>query len=455
MFVETVKSEGLAHLGYVVGNGREAIVIDTRRDVDAILDIARRRGVRIVHILETHRNEDYVIGSRELREHTGAEISHGATLDFGYGRAAQEGDQFEAGSIRLKALETPGHTQESLSYVLYDTSTGDSPLAVFTGDVLFVGDVGRTDLMGDGERAANLLFDSLHQKLLPLGDHVIVYPAHGAGSVCGEAMADRDFSTIGYERTHNPLLSLDREAFVAKKRAERHVQPPYFKEMEAQNRDGPPVLRGLPDPEPLGPAELEEKVNAGARVIDVRSAEAFVGASIPGALSLPLTVLSAYAGWFIDPDRDLVLVAEDRAHVESAVRQLVRIGRARVVGWLASGMQSWEVSGRPLRRLGVTHVEELEVRAREQPSTIIDVRKDSEWESGHFPGAIHVFLGDLPKKLGVGDLPSGRLTMVCGSGQRATVAASLLAAENREVDVALGPMKAVRQGYRADSSALR
>ena len=442
MFLDVFKTDGLAQIGYLVGDGHHALAIDPTRDVEPMLEAARRRGVGIETILETHRNEDYVVGSRELAERTGAHIHHGVGLDFGYGRPAREGDVFEAGSVELRTLETPGHTPESLSFVLRDRSTGDGALAVFTGDALFVGDVGRTDLTGDARRAAESLYQSLHEKLLPLGDQVVVHPAHGAGSVCGEHMADRDFSTLGYERAHNPMLQLDREAFVDAKLREQHVVPPYFAEMEVVNKEGPPVLGHLPDPWPLGPDEVAARVAEGARVVDVRSAEAFVGASIPGALSLPLGLVTAYAGWLLPPDQVLVLVAERRSDVDEAVRALTNVGRTRIRGWLAAGMKGWETSGRPIARFPVAHAEEVAARAREGSDGIIDVRKGPEYAAGHLPGAHHVFLGDLPGKLGIGALPAGPLVTVCGSGQRATVAASLLAGENREVAVALGPMAA-------------
>lgn len=315
MFIESFPTDGIAQIGYLVGDGRQAVAIDPTRDIEPVLDAARRRGVRIERILETHRNEDFVSGSCELGARTEATIHHGAGLDFRYGAAALEGETFRFGAATLSVLETPGHTPESLSFVLRHHQTGDAPFAVFTGDALFVGDVGRTDLAGDADASAEQLHSSLHDELLALGDHVVVYPAHGAGSVCGDAMADRNLTTIGYERAHNRMLRLDRSAFVEAKKSERHVLPPYFREMEVLNREGPPLLGHLPDPAPMSPDEVQEAVAGGARVVDLRSPEAYLGASIPGSLSLPLD---------------------------------------------------------------------------------LDVRKDQEYESGHLPGAHHVFLGDLP-----------------------------------------------------------
>src|SRR5690606_231866 len=219
MFLHKIKSEGLAHLSYIVGDGNEAVVIDPRRDVDCYVGIAAREGVRISRIFETHRNEDYVIGSVELAARTGASIHHGHGLDFEYGEDVREDDCFECGALRLRVLETPGHTPESISLVLTDSHQGDTPVGVFTGDALFVGDVGRTDLVEGREREmAEALHCSLFEKLLPLGDQTLLYPAHGAGSACGENMADREFSSLGHERAHNPLLQVtDRDEFVRRK----------------------------------------------------------------------------------------------------------------------------------------------------------------------------------------------------------------------------------------------
>jgi hydroxyacylglutathione hydrolase len=198
MFLETIRSEGLSHLSYILGDGNEAAVIDPRRDAKIYQEIAYRQGARITHIFETHRNEDYVTGSLELARLTDAKIHHGQAMQFEFGQPVADGDSFHIGHIRLDVLETPGHTLEHISLSLTDTASGEGPVAVFTGDTLFIGDVGRTDFYPDrAEEVAGMLYDSLHDKLLPLGDHVILYPAHGVGSVCGSGMANREFSTLG------------------------------------------------------------------------------------------------------------------------------------------------------------------------------------------------------------------------------------------------------------------
>ena len=216
MFLETIRSEGLAHLSYVIGHDGQAAVIDPRRVCRVYVDMANRKEARIEYIFETHRNEDYVIGSKELARLTGAEILNGNRLNFGYGRAVHQGDAFELGDLRFRVIETPGHTFESISIVVTDEGFGQTPVAVFTGDALFVGDVGRTEFFPDlAEEVAGLLYDSIFHKILSFGDQAIFYPAHGAGSVCGEAMAEREFSTLGLERPSNPVLrKKDRNEFI-------------------------------------------------------------------------------------------------------------------------------------------------------------------------------------------------------------------------------------------------
>ena len=445
MFLHKIKSEGLAHLSYILGDGNEAVVIDPRRDVDCYIDIAAREGVRITRIFETHRNEDYVIGSVELATRTGASIHHGHALDFGYGEDVREGDCFECGALRLRVLETPGHTPESISLVLTDGNQGDTPVGVFTGDALFVGDVGRTDLIEGREREmAEALHRSLFDKLLPLGDQALLYPAHGAGSVCGENMADREFSTLGHERAHNPLLQVtDREAFVRRKLDEHHYVPPYFRQMERLNQCGAPVLHHLPPPAPLPPDAFEARRKGGARVVDLRSAQAFAGTHVPGSLALPLPLLPAYAGYLLGYDEDLLLVAEDADAAREAVARLARMDYTRVAGYLKGGLGEWESSGREFGSIDAVHAADLDARLQSpEPPLLLDVRKITEYRGKRLRGATHVFLGHLPAR--ICELPRDRpIVTFCGSGQRAVVAASLLrAAGIAHVENAFGSMAA-------------
>lgn len=334
MFIEKVKSEGLSHLSYLVGGGGKAVVIDPRRDCEIYVQKAAELGCRITHIFETHRNEDLVSGAPILAALTGAKVYHGpnAAGKVEYADTVAEGESYSTGEVRIDVLETPGHTDDSVSYVLRDQSYGADAVAVCTGDALFVGDVGRTDFYPErAEEVAGLLFNSL-QKLLSLPDYVQVLPAHGAGSVCGDKMAARDFSSIGYERAHNQMLQItDRAEFIAAKLDELHYQPPYFRLMEQLNLEGgKPVDRALM-PAPLDLAEFRE-LSKNSTLIDVRGITAFLGAHVPGSLAVPVSMLASFAGWLLEPENSVTLIAESDAQAEAAARHLARIGFDHIQG---------------------------------------------------------------------------------------------------------------------------
>lgn len=446
MFLEKVRSEGIAHLSYIIGYGGRAAVVDPRRDCRIYLDIAARHGASISHIFETHRNEDYVIGSAELADLTGAGIYHGTGLDFAYGESVSDGAEFELGDLRLTVLSTPGHTDESISIAVRDAGFGQQPVAALTGDALFIGDVGRTDFYPDRPaEVAGLLYDSIFKKLLPLGDQVILLPAHGAGSVCGSGMAAREFSTFGYERRHNPMLQLkDRDEFIRRKVNEKHDQPPYFKQMEAYNQEGSaPFLGVVPSARPMRAGEFEKEMDNDMLALDVRSPEAFAGAFIPGSLAIPLGMLPAFAGWFVSYDQDIGIVAESQEQARTAQFHLLRIGYDRVRGYLANGLTAWETAGSPYGRIPAVHASELVRRIQQAESfTLLDVRKEEEVAEGKLPGALHIYLGELPGRLD--EIPADRpVTTFCGSGQRAIIAASILRRNGFDpVEDSLGSMEA-------------
>ena len=268
MLFERIVSEGIAHNSYLIGSGGRAAVIDPRRDCDIYLEIASRNELVITHIFETHRNEDYTIGSLELKQRCGAEIFHGARMAFAYGKPVKEGDRFTLGSLVLSVLETPGHTEESISLVLRDTEVSDQPYMVFSGDTLFAGDIARTDFFGQERKAemAKKIYDSIAHKILPLGDGVILCPAHGAGSVCGGEIADHPFTTLGYEKKTNPHLASGRELFISRRVTESPYTPPYFRQMETYNRDGAPILHRLPDLHPLSIPEVNQLRKSGCQI---------------------------------------------------------------------------------------------------------------------------------------------------------------------------------------------
>jgi len=424
---KAIKSEIVSHISYIVGSKNEAAVIDPRRDCQVYSEITIKWGSRIKYVFETHRNEDYVIGSLDLSRGTGATIFHGPGLDWGYGKTIKDAKEFSLGSLKIKALHTPGHSPESTSYVLSDSDSVDQAVIVFTGDTLFVGDVGRTDFLGPRMTPvmSQKLYESITSKLLLLGDGVIVCPAHGAGSVCGGKIREREISTIGIEKATNPMLRLSRERFVAQKVAEKHQTPPYFKKMEEYNLKGPPPLGALPDPEAMKPSEFDEKAKKGAFIVDVRSPVAFGGAHIAGSFSLPPSRLSN-AGWVLSYDRPILLVAENSEALDFATRNLRRLGFDRIEGYLAGGLEAWYKEGLRMSKVNLITVQDLQkwLDSKER-ITVVDVRRESEWTEGHIENSKHIYLGHLEKQ--ANRIPRHNpVVVICKTGNRSSFGASVL-----------------------------
>jgi hydroxyacylglutathione hydrolase len=439
MLFERLESKGLAHYSYIIGKGNEGFVIDPRRDCSAYSDLAIRHGFSITHIFETHRNEDYVIGSVELARLTGARIWHADhQMKYGYGESIDDGQTWRIGGLKVQAMSSPGHTPGSESYLLHDTN--DSPWILFTGDTLFAGDVGRVDLLGM-ERApemAHLLYNTLFNKMLPLGDGVIVCPAHGAGSVCGSSIAGRPWTTLGFEREYNPKLQfVDEEEFVTNV-AQENERPPYFRRMEKINLRGAPSFESLPPPRPLSPREFSQNASDGV-VVDTRMELGYGAAHIPGSLSIWLEGLPSFAGWFVPYDTPLFLVNEIGDPMR-AVRYLSRIGYDEVVGYLAGGMLSWHMAGYESDETLMVTVQNLCKKLdREDNLWLLDVRSREEVKkTGEIPGAHQIHVTQIPQH--VTDIPQNQTVYVfCGSGLRSMLTASYLQREGcRKVVVVLG-----------------
>ena len=431
MLFKRIESKGLAHYSYLIGDQNEAVVIDPRRDCDVYIEEAARSDYRISTILETHRNEDYLIGSPELVARldttaTRPEIWHAdSQLDYRYGRPVEPGQNWEIGRLRVEALHTPGHTPGHMSYLLYDPD--GHPWIVFTGDALFAGDVGRVDLLGEDriDEMAGMLYDTLFHTLLPLGDGIIVCPAHGSGSVCGSEISDRIWTTIGLERMHNPKLQFDnRDAFIEQLKAEKPEFPPYFQRMEQLNIEGPPVLGGLPNPAPLKATEIAERSNGGI-VVDTRTEVAFATAHIPDALSIWQDGLASFAGWFLPYDTPLILVTPTEDSSE-AVRTLVRLGYDRVEATLAGGMSAWHSAGLDSAEIRTLTTNQL-CHALESGEELwtLDVRAEDELKrEGAIQDAHHIHITQLPEHLD--EIPKDEVTIFCATGLRSMVAASIL-----------------------------
>jgi hydroxyacylglutathione hydrolase len=450
MIFEKLVSEGLAHNSYLVGSGGEAAIIDPRRDIDLYLELARNNGLRITRVFETHRNEDYVIGSLELARVTGCEIHHGAGLDFRYGRPVREGDSFRVGSLDLRILETPGHTEESISIVLSDMEVSGTPLKVFTGDALFAGEVGRTDFYPDRlEQVAGELYYSLHQKILPLGDGVIVCPAHGGGSVCGADISDLPLTTIGYEKETNPLLRLERGAFIRRKIAERHHYPPYFSRMEQLNHDGPPLLvcpLSVPD---LTVPAVKDLKGRGAQLVDIRSPSSFAGGHVPGSLHIWRDGLSAFAGYFLNYEDPIVLVDDFNEGLGEVRRQFARLGYDNFAGCLGGGFMTWAKAAEPVGTVRTWTVHDLKEHLGDPTLYLLDLRDEPSYRKhGHLPGAHQIYAGEF--RSFICKVPEEKeIACFCDAGYKSSIAASLLLKEGfTKVTVVLGSMAAwEKAGY--------
>jgi hydroxyacylglutathione hydrolase len=377
---------------------------------------------------------------------TEAEIGHSKELPFKYGENFfSEGDILSFGSMKIKAIYTAGHTNESMCYFVYP-SGNDTPQMVFTGDTLFAGSVGRTDLYGKSSQTvqAEKLYFSLREKLLPLGDHVLVYPAHGAGSVCGHGISGMEPTTLGFEKKTNPYLQLSKEEFIKKLAAEELVVPRYFKKMEELNLNGPPLLSELSYPKPLSLLEFEEEMHQqNMMVLDTRLPYAFAGAHIPNSLSLWFGGTSVYPGWLLDTDQYIIFIHERPSDIDTVAPRLRRLGFDNLGGYLCGGMNSWQEAGKPIRSFGTISVMGLKDLLDKGEVLLLDVRDPSEWiEDGYVKEATRLFFADLPEK--TYSLPKGKpIAVTCSVGNRSSIGASILEREGfGNVSNVLGGMTA-------------
>ena len=403
-----------------------AAVVDPRFEVDEYLELARYMGVRIEHVFETHNHADHVSGHGRLAAATGAaiHIHREAAPDYDHEPFA-DGDQWELGSLVVRALHTPGHRPEHTAFALIDRRRGEEPWAVLTGDTLFVGDVARPDLAIEKAEGARGIFRSLRGSLLGLGEHVEVWPGHLGGSMCGGPGMDmKTSSTIGFERRHNPVLGIeDEDEFVDRALAGLGPQPPNFRAIVALNR-GPLLTDGV-ELLPLAPRQVEQRRGEGAMLVDVRTDQQFDDAHIPDAVSIPM--LNAGFGsklaWLADREQEIVFIGRDDEDGRQAGRLAVAVGIRRLAGFLHGGMTSWRQEKRPVARIDRLPLADLPARAADVQ--ILDVREQSEWDEGHIPGSAFMPWHDIDG-LPDGLDPSRPIAVVCGSGQRSAVAASLV-----------------------------
>jgi glyoxylase-like metal-dependent hydrolase (beta-lactamase superfamily II) len=424
--IRTFTDEGLGNSTYLVDIGdRRALALDPPRDVSVLRKTAGDGGLSIAYTVETHLHADFISGSRELLA-VGATVvgARAANLAFPH-RGLDGGETLDLGGLTLEAIATPGHTPEHLSYVLRD---GAVPMALFSGGALLTGSVARTDLIAPDqtEPLARALYRSLHERILALPDDLAVYPTHGGGSFCSTTATGERTTTIGRERAENPLLlAPDEDTFVARLAESFGTYPTYFTRLREVNRRGPRVLGGLPPLPLVDLAEVDRLRADGAELIDARSMEAFAVGHIPGSLSIALRpAFASWLGWMVLPDRPLVFVLNEGQNRSDLVRQALGIGYEMLAGEVAGGVEAWREAGRPVAATALTRTASV--------GPVLDVRQASEYDAGHVRGAAAIELGTL--SLHVADVPE-RVTVMCGHGERAMTAASLLERSGRDAAV--------------------
>ncbi|AFZ33906.1 Rhodanese-like protein [Stanieria cyanosphaera PCC 7437] len=433
LILEQINIEGIAQLSYLIGDDQAGVVavIDPRRDVDVYLQKARALGVRITQIIESHIHADFVSGSHELQARIGAPIYVGKSDDYKFeAQQLTEGDELHLGNVTLRVLHTPGHTPEHISLLVFDSQQGTEPFGIFTGDTLFNLDVGRPDLVGAGTEKdlAAKLYHSLFDKILPLGDRLEVYPCHGAGSSCGKSIGDRRQTTIGNERVFSDAFKQRTEAeFVEWILSDLPEPPTHYRRLKKINAQGAKVMGCVPTLQPLSVEEFQGKMaEQNVVVIDTRSILAFGGGHIPGAINISLLpAFPNWVGWMIDPEKEILLVIESQRDLCLITEQLFRLGYDNLAGYLHNGMTSWQNAGLPLQRIEELTVQELSQHTNDSEITILDVRSDSEYQNGFIPGAKHIYLPHLEEHLEKLE-PNQKIAVYCGTGYRASIAASLL-----------------------------
>jgi hydroxyacylglutathione hydrolase len=431
MYVQQFFMKGLAHSSYLIGGNETCAIVDPQRDIGIYLDAAEDMGMKITHILETHLHADFVSGHLDLAAVTGAVIyaPRSAKCRFKH-KDVGEGDTFKLEDIQFRVIETPGHTPEHISYIVTDRSRGKEPAAVFCGDTLFVADVGRPDLFpGKAEELASMLYDSLHDKLMGLPDFCEVYPAHGAGSLCGRSMGANRTSTIGYERRYNgPLQIADRNEFINSLTTNMPAAPDHFSRCSAINGKGPELVRNLPFLLSLTPAQFKKASEKRKTIVlDIRAYDAFGGQHVPGAYSIDFGGnFSTFAGWTLPPDRNMLIVADSPEQACDASVLLKRVGLDNAVGYLEGGMYAWATAGFPTAHVPQLSAEKLQEMVKKSADfTLVDVRTETEYRDRHIEGAVNIHAPDLRKRH-TELKKTSPVVVMCGSGHRSSLAASLL-----------------------------
>ena len=423
----------LSHASYLLGSGGVAAVIDPQRDAGIYMEDAVRNHLKIEYVIETHLHADFISGHHELAARAGAKIYFGAgaaaRFDFVH---VHDGDELSFGDVTLRFLATPGHTPESISVLVFDNAVSKTvPFGVLTGDTLFIGDVGRPDLLGSRMPAADLagmLYDSLHNKLMKLPDETKVFPAHGAGSMCGRNISNERSSTIGEQRQFNYAVQpMPRDAFIQMTTTDLPEAPSYFSRDAQMNLEGPALIEELPDPIAFAPESVQKLQRGGHLVLDTRTSNHFGTGHVPRSLNLGLAgQFASWAGSLIRPEDPILIVAEDAETVRESRTRLARVGLENVTGYLKDGVLAWHEAGLPLATTEQISVEELRHRIDGKSiDTIIDVRRPAEWNNGHIDQAVNMPLTHLTELASPLDRDS-KVAVLCAGGYRSSAAASIL-----------------------------
>jgi hydroxyacylglutathione hydrolase len=444
MYFEQFYLGCLAHASYMLGSETEAVVVDPQRDVDLYLKAAEDHGLTIRHIFETHLHADFVSGHKELAARTGAQIYFGASAGVTFPHVpVRDGFELRFGKARIGVLETPGHTLESICLVVTDDEKTAKPWAVLTGDTLFIGDVGRPDLSETHtpQQLAGLLYDSLHTKLSPLPDVVLVYPAHGAGSLCGRNMRAERSSTIGTERLTNYALQIkSRDEFVKQLTSNLPARPDYFLQDAEINRGGAPALSEMKELKPIAPAELKALLDDGVMALDIRPGDQFAAGHVPGSINIALSgQFATWAGTILGLSSRPVLIADSQEQLAEARLRLARVGIETERGFLQGGVSAWKHAGFSVAQLQEVTPQDLQQQLSKAKIQLLDVRREPEWMAGHVAGATWWPLDRFRVSPPEVD-PNLRLAVHCQSGYRSMIACSLLerAGYNNVVNVSGG-----------------
>jgi hydroxyacylglutathione hydrolase len=436
MFFQQFKVDGLGCYSYLIGCPKAgvAFVVDPQRHVGQYLEVAEQQGMQITHVFDTHLHADHISGAVELASKAGAEVYVHPEVQAEYPhQTVKQGDRFSFGVAEVEILETSGHTPNSITIAVADTTRAAGTMLLLTGDLLFVGDIGRPDLAGEDllEQQVKNLYHSLYTTLSRFEDWIEIYPAHGAGSLCGKDMSSKPMSTLGFERRHNPLLNdMPFEDFHRIMTEGFELRPPGFAEIVKKNRFAPIPLGSLPEIRRLSIAEVEKHRNQGVVLVDVRHATAFGASFIPGSLNIGLTPQSAtWLGMVTETDKDIIIVCDNEADAHAAACQFRRVGFDKILGFLDGGVSTWAATAMPLDHLPQLSVQSLKYVLQKYPDhVVLDVRTDEEWKQGHIDKAIHKPIAELVRQGFDIEDKKRHITVICGSGHRSNIAGSVLKA---------------------------